>query len=138
MTSTGQLGVNSSTRKVKHDIEDMNNESADILKLRPVTFVYNGDETETKQYGLIAEEVDEIFPGIVARNKDGEVETVLYNVLPVLLLNEMQKQQKTIEQQQSAITNLTITTESMNTAINSVQAQLQQFMERIKILENNA
>lgn len=43
----------------------------------------------------------------------------------------MKKQQKTIE-------NLTITTESMNAAISSLQAQLQQFMQRMDILENNA
>ncbi len=138
VTATGQLGVNTSTRKVKHAIEDMNDESADVLKLRPVTFVYNSDVSETKQYGLIAEEVDEIFPGIVARNKDGEIETVLYNVLPVLLLNEVQKQQKTIEQQQCNIENLTITAESMNAAICSLQEQLQQFIQRMHILENNA
>jgi trimeric autotransporter adhesin len=136
VTNTGQLGVNTSTRKVKHAIEDMNDESADIFKLRPVTFAYNGDETETKQYGLIAEEVDEIFPGIVARNKDGQVETVLYNVLPVLLLNEMQKQQVTIEQQQENIENLTITTEKMNAAIASLQEQIANFSKRIKMLEN--
>ena len=89
----GQLGTVSSTRRIKHAIEDMNDESANILKLRPVTFVYNSDATETKQYGLIAEEVDEMFPGIVVKDADGQVETVQYHILPVLLLNEMKKQQ---------------------------------------------
>lgn len=91
VNSSNQLGVNTSTRKHKHNIEDMNDVSDKILQLRPVTFAYNNDPLETIQYGLIAEEVDEIFPDLVYRNKDNEIETVLYNVLPVLLLNEIKK-----------------------------------------------
>ena len=92
-----------------------------ILDLRPVTFVYNSDATETKQYGLIAEEVDEVFPGIVARNKDGEVETVLYHVLPVLLLNEMQKQHNELLNHKALIAQL--------------EQQAQNFAERLNALE---
>jgi hypothetical protein len=87
----GQLGTISSTRRVKHNIADMNDVSAAIYNLRPVTFAYNSDVSETEQYGLIAEEVDEVFPGIVIRDADGVPATVQYHILPVLLLNEVQK-----------------------------------------------
>ena len=90
--NTGKLGTMASTRRVKHNIADMNDQSADILNLRPVTFAYNHDATETTQYGLIAEEVDQIFPGIVVYDADGQPQTVQYHVLPVLLLNELKKQ----------------------------------------------
>ena len=75
----------------------MSNDSNAIYNLRPVTFAYNNDASETKQYGLIAEEVDEVFPGIVVRDADGEPFTVQYHVLPVLLLNEVQKLYAKIE-----------------------------------------
>ncbi len=91
ISAAGLLGTVVSSRRFKHDIQDMNDESSNILDLRPVTFAYNSDASETKQYGLIAEEVDEIFPGIVVRNLDGEIETVQYHILPVLLLNEIKK-----------------------------------------------
>ncbi len=120
--SAGQLGTISSSQKVKHDIEDMSDESDNILNLRPVTFVYNGDERKTKQYGLIAEEVEEIFPSIVATDEKGQPETVQYHVLPVLLLNEMKKQHATIDQ--------------MKNIISDLQAQLTEFIERVKTLEN--
>jgi hypothetical protein len=94
--SAGQLGTIVSSRNVKNTIEDMGDTSSSVLNLRPVTFLYNGDVSEKKQYGLIAEEVNEIFPDIVAKNKDGEIETVLYHLLPVLLLNEMKKQNELI------------------------------------------
>jgi Chaperone of endosialidase len=37
----------------------MDTDSAAILSLKPVTFHYNGDQTNTAQFGLIAEEVEE-------------------------------------------------------------------------------
>jgi hypothetical protein len=43
------------------------------------------------QYGLIAEEVADIAPDLVARNKDGEIETVYYDKVNAMLLNEVQK-----------------------------------------------
>ncbi len=127
----GQLGTVSSTRRVKHAIENMDDVSVDILKLRPVTFAYNNDASETRQYGLIAEEVADVFPGIVVRDADGLPATVQYHVLPVLLLNEVQKLHVDMEQQH-------ITVEQMNSAIASLQAQLQQTIDRIHVLENNA
>ena len=48
-------------------------------------------------YGLIAEEVAEIYPGLVARSAEGQIETVMYQFLPPMLLNEYQKQQRTID-----------------------------------------
>ena len=47
---------------------------------------------------MIAEEVDKVFPDIVTRNVDGQIDSVQYHVLPVLLLNEMKKQQISIEE----------------------------------------
>ncbi len=135
--SAGQLGTVSSSQNVKHDIEDMGNESNNILNLRPVTFVYNGDENNKKQYGLIAEEVDVMFPGIVVKDEEGQPETVQYHVLPVLLLNEMKKQQAIIEGQDVVINNLTITVETMKAAMDILQHQIQNFNERINILEKS-
>jgi hypothetical protein len=43
--------------------------------------------------------VAEVYPGLVARSADGQIETVLYQFLPPMLLNEYQKQQRTIEAQ---------------------------------------
>jgi hypothetical protein len=50
------------------------------------------------QYGLIAEEVAEVYPGLVVRSSDGQIEMVMYQFLPPMLLNEYQKQQRTIDE----------------------------------------
>ncbi len=56
------------------------------------------DPTGTTQYGLIAEEVVAVFPDLVARDKDGKIETVKYHLLASLLLNEFQKQHAALAQ----------------------------------------
>jgi len=86
-----QLGVAVSSRKYKENIEDMGDISSDILNLRPVTFNLKDHEDKSLQYGLIAEEVAEIFPGLVVNDKEGNPQTVKYHELPALLLNELQK-----------------------------------------------
>ena len=52
---------------------------------------------DVPEYGLIAEEVAEIAPELVAYDEEGRPYSVRYHVLPSLLLNEMQKQQRTVE-----------------------------------------
>jgi hypothetical protein len=44
------------------------------------------------QFGLVAEEVAQVFPELVVYNEDGEPETVSYHLLATLLLNEYQKE----------------------------------------------
>lgn len=102
----GQLTINTSSRRFKDDIADMDEASSALMQLRPVTFHYKADPNPANralQYGLIAEEVDEVYPGLVARSNDGQIETVMYQLLPPMLLNEYQKQQRTIAAQAKRI-----------------------------------
>jgi hypothetical protein len=104
--SHGQLGTVSSSQRFKEDIQDMGDASHSILDLRPVTFRYRkpfDDGSKPIQYGLIAEEVAAVFPGLVARSADGQIETVKYQVLDSLLLNEVQRQQAEIASQKNEI-----------------------------------
>ena len=98
--SAGQLGTVSSSRRYKEDIHDMGDASRRLLQLRPVTFRYRqsfGDGSKPIQYGLIAEEVAAVFPDLAVVNADGEPETVQYQHLSVLLLNELQKQHRRMQ-----------------------------------------
>jgi hypothetical protein len=92
--ANGKLGTTISSRRYKFDIAAMPDISAMLSKLRPVTFRYkhaqNGG-THPLQYGLIAEEVAEVFPDL-AVFKDGQPETVKYHLLPSFLLAGYQRQ----------------------------------------------
>jgi hypothetical protein len=98
--ANGQLGTVSSSERFKEDIQDMNDASSGLLRLRPVTYRYKQaykDGLKPIDYGLIAEEVDQVYPDLVARDKDGQIETVQYQKLTPMLLNELQKQAAAIE-----------------------------------------
>ena len=99
--SNGQLGTISSSRRFKEDIRDMADASRRLYQLRPVTFRYTQAYTDGSKpinYGLVAEEVAEVFPELAVRRADGQIETVHYETLNVLLLNELQKQQKELDE----------------------------------------
>ena len=107
--SAGQLGTASSSRRYKEDIQDMGDASRGLMRLRPVTFRYQkpfADGSKPIQYGLIAEEVAKVYPDLVARSADGQIETVKYQVLDSMLLNEVQRQQAEIDAQKNQIRGL--------------------------------
>ena len=79
----------------------MANGTDELMRLRPVTFRYLAHgPVAPVQYGLIAEEVAEIYPELVTRDKDDQVDAVMYQFLAPMLLNEVQKQHRLIEEQQ--------------------------------------
>jgi hypothetical protein len=105
--SNGQLGTASSSRRVKRDIQDMGDTTGTILSLHPVRFRYLAHAADAPmQYGLVAEEVDEIAPELVAHTAQGEVETVYYDKINAMLLNEVQKLHRLNEQLESRIVQL--------------------------------
>ena len=92
--------------RYKQDVAEMGDASSRLLDLRPVTFRYKAQPDGPLQYGLIAEEVNEVMPELVVRDATGQPETVAYHELPAMLLNELLKQRATIQAQQAAIEGL--------------------------------
>ncbi|MBV9769992.1 MAG: tail fiber domain-containing protein [Bryobacterales bacterium] len=107
--SNGQLGTIASSQRFKEDIHDMGDASNGLLRLRPVTFRYKqayNDGSKPLDYGLIAEEVAKIYPNLVVRGKDGQIQTVQYQKLTPMLLNELQNQAEQNRQQAEQIEGL--------------------------------
>jgi hypothetical protein len=126
--TNGQLGTVSSSRRYKEDIRDMGTASDRLLQLRPVTFRYKkpyDDGSKPLEYGLIAEEVAEVYPDLVVYNNAGEVESVQYHKLPAMLLNEVQKQHGLNQEQQAQIARL----EAQNSELTMRLEALEQMMK---------
>lgn len=110
VTGNGQLGVGMSSRTYKKEIEPMGARSDKLMRLRPVSFRYrepNAKGNYPLQYGLIAEEVAEVYPELVGYSTDGKPQTVSYHKLNSMLLNELQKQHTQLAQQEQLIAELT-------------------------------
>jgi hypothetical protein len=106
VTGSGQLGIQTSSRRFKEQITDMGDSSSKLLQLRPVNFFYKpeyDDGSHLLQYGLIAEEVEKVYPEMVAYDKDGQILTVKYQMLAPMLLNEVQKQNAQLQNQNAQL-----------------------------------
>jgi hypothetical protein len=106
VASNGQLGTLTSSVRFKEDVHDMGEASAGLLSLRPVTFHYKpgyDDGTHLLQYGLIAEEVAEVFPELVQHDAEGRPQAVRYQMLDAMLVNELQKQSVKLAEQNARL-----------------------------------
>jgi hypothetical protein len=93
--SAGQLGTVSSSIKYKENVADITEEESGVLdSLRPVSFNYKGQTKKT--LGLIAEEVEQCYPEMCVYDADGELLTVDYSRLAILLIKEVQRLKKKI------------------------------------------
>jgi Chaperone of endosialidase len=105
----------------------MGDASSGLIRLRPVTFRYKKsakDGSKPLQYGLIAEEVAEVYPELVVHSADGQIEGVKYQVLDSMLLNEVQKEQREIGQQQEHIQRLEEQDQALQERLEKLEAAI--------------
>jgi hypothetical protein len=127
VTSTGQLGVLASSERFKTAIVPMGSNTAKLGQLRPVTFHLKTDPKGFLQYGLIAEEVAQVYPELVIRDESGRIDGLRYDELAPMLLNEMQQQHtqttETINAQAAEIRNLRKEMAEMHAALLELRAK---------------
>ena len=147
----GQLGTGVSSARFKKDIDPIGPISEAIFSLKPVTFHYKGDTTNTPQFGLIAEEVAKVNPALILMDKEGKPYSVRYDQVNAMLLNEFLKEHKrvdelnlkaakqdaTIATQQKEIQILTARLEQQAAQIQKVSAQLQLNKPMMQTVSNN-
>jgi hypothetical protein len=131
--SSGHLGTIVSSARFNEAIKPMDEASESLLALRPMTFRYKHelDADRTPQFGLVAEEVEKVNPALVVRDADGQVNTVRYEAVNAMLLNEFVKEHRKVEQleataakQQREITALTSSLNQRASQIETVSAEL--------------
>ena len=94
-----------SSARFKKEIEPMDKASEAVLSLKSVTFRYKEelDSRGMPQFGLIAEEVEKVDPDLVVRDEDGKVNTVRYEAVNAMLLNEFLKEYRKVEELEAAV-----------------------------------
>jgi hypothetical protein len=138
--SNGKLGTMLSSRRFKQDIKPMDKASEAILVLNPVTFHYKSDAKSTPCFGLIAEEVVQVNPDLVLRDKNGEVLTVRYDAVNAMLLNEFLKehrkneqQERKIQEQEATIAELKSGMKTLAATVKEQAAQIQKVSAQIEV-----
>jgi hypothetical protein len=133
--SDGQLGTSTSSARFKQDIRNMDKASETLLGLRPVTFRYKPelDPEGIAQFGLIAEEVEQVNPDLVVRDENGKVYSVRYDQVNAMLLNEFLKEHKRVEQQEATIAQLSKDIATVVAHAKEQDAQIQKVSAQIEV-----
>ena len=119
VNSNNKIGTLSSSRRYKEEIRPMAEASEAILALRPMTFRYKKDidPTRSRSFGLIAEDVAKVSSDLITCDEQGNPQTVRYEAINAMLLNEFLKARRQIDAQQKQI-------EALTAGLQKVSAQL--------------
>jgi uncharacterized coiled-coil protein SlyX len=140
--ATGLLGHEFSSRRYKDDIKPMDSASEKLFALKPVTYRYKKeiDKHQAPDYGLIAEEVANVDPNLAVRDAKGQIESVRYNAVNAMLLNEflkehkgigelnckLEKQESRIQEQQETIAELRCVIAEQENAMKALAAHVRE------------
>jgi hypothetical protein len=133
--TTGLLGHLTSSRRYKENIEPMNSASEALYQLKPVTYRYKKeiDQTQSPAFGLIAEEVAEVNPNLVASNSHGQPESIHYEMVNAMLLNEFLKEHKAFAEQQHKVQEQGATIERLEKQIDALTATVQKVSAQLEL-----
>lgn len=93
--NTGVTTCGASSQRYKYDIKDLDIGLDTLNSLHPVSYKYKS--TNQPHIGLIAEEVNEIEPRLVATGEDGLPKSVRYDELTALIIKSVQELSSTIK-----------------------------------------
>ena len=133
VNADGKLGTTTSSRRFKTEIKSMEQTSEMLYALKPVTFRYSKeiDSTGIRQLGLVAEDVEEVNPDLIVRDKDGKPYSVRYDQVNAMLLNEFLKEHRTVMELKKEIA-------ALAEAVKDQAAQIQKVCAHLEIQRPNA
>ena len=137
VTSDNRIGTLSSSRRYKDDIRPMEDASKAIHSLRPVRFRYKKevDPSRSLCFGLIAEEVAKVSPELVTPDREGKPQTVRYEAINAMLLNEFLKEHRKVDSQECRIQQQEATIVRQQKQIDALTAGLRNVTAHIQVSE---
>jgi trimeric autotransporter adhesin len=129
-----KIGTLSSSRRYKEDIKPMSDASEMLFALKPVTFRYNKkiDPSHALSFGLIAEAVAEVNSDLVTLDKQGKPETVRYEAVNAMLLNEFLKEHKKVETQNCKLENQQARIQQQEATIAQLKKEIETLVAYVK------
>jgi hypothetical protein len=138
INSDNKIGTLVSSRRVKEEIKPMDESSEAILRLKPVTFRYKEeiDPDGIPQFGLIAEDVEKVSPALVGHDENGKLNTVRYEAVNAMLLNEFLKEHRKVEEQGRRTEERGRTIAQHDAEIRALACQLQKVNDELELLKS--
>jgi hypothetical protein len=95
--------IETSAKKYKTNIQPLEPQLNKVLQLQPVTFDWKENKGERPSIGLIADDVIDIYPEFVVKNKQDEIEGIDYSKLTAVLIQSVKELKEIIDLQQKQI-----------------------------------
>src|SRR5262249_44336289 len=135
-----KIGTLSSSRRFKEQIKPMENSSETLFALKPVTFHYKKDvdPEQALSFGLIAEEVANVNPDLVTPDEEGAPQTVRYEAVNAMLLNEFLKEHKKVEDLEGMIAQQREELSLLKQSLKDQAAHIVALSDQMAMQKNNA
>jgi len=139
VNAQGKLGALVSSQRFKNEIKRMEEASEVIYDLKPVSFRYKPDIEPSRPlaFGLIAEEVEEVSPDLVSRDKEGKPYSVRYDQVNAMVLNEFLKEHKKVQDLESRLAQQEHQIDCLSAGLQKVSAQLEMSRPAPEVIANN-
>ena len=113
----------------------MERASEALFALKPITFRYKKgiDPLGVPQFGLVAEDVEAVNPDLVVRDEEGKVNTVRYDAVNAMLLNEFLKEHRKVEELSSIVAEQRKEINALAAAVKKEAAQVQKVSAQVEL-----
>jgi len=128
--------VPGSDRKLKKNIEQLeDNQLEKIMELRPSSYLFKNQKGDNRSFGLIAQEVQKVYPNIVVEMGEGGQQLgVSYTELIPVLIAGMQEQQQEIQRTNEELRNTNAELRSTNEGLQQEVNDLKKRLAKIEAL----
>jgi uncharacterized coiled-coil protein SlyX len=120
----GNRGVAGDAAKIR--IGKVSTQTATFIAgIHGVTVASGVDPDHIPQFGLVAEQVEKVNPDLVVRDASGKVNTVRYEAVNAMLLNEFLKEHRRVQEQAATTSKLEAIVARQNEMIAKQQKQIE-------------
>jgi len=133
------VAMNSDAR-LKKDIKPLTHALDAILQLEGKTYRWKEETTfaNKQDIGLVAQEVEKIFPELVAENEQG-YKAIAYSKLTAVLIEAIKEQQGQMTEQETRFTAQITTLEKENAQLKTIMVeQMDALLARVAMLEGES
>lgn len=124
----------SSDRRLKENISENNSGLKEILALKPYEYIFKSDKKKTPQVGVIAQDLQKVFPNSVHKSDDGYLH-IRWDEMFYAMINAIKTLDKKIEKIASDISGMESDVKQLKSNHNKIQKQIASLNERAAKLE---
>ncbi len=123
-----------SDRRLKDNISENNSGLKEILTLKPYEYIFKSDKKKTPQVGVIAQDLQKVFPNSVHQSEDGYLH-IRWDEMFYAMINAIKTLDKKVVQIASDITGMESDVKQLKSSHSKIQKQIASLNERAKKLE---